>query len=58
MKYRFALGASLATIALLTCSALAAEGLKSGPQVGSRKIPAFNPLHCNTGSAGTKACLV
>jgi hypothetical protein len=58
MKHRFALGASLAVAALITCSALAAEGLKSGPQVGSRKIPAFNPLHCSTSSAGTKACLV
>jgi hypothetical protein len=58
MKNRFALGASLATIALLACGVLAAEGLKSGPQVGSRRIPAFNPLHCNTETAGTKQCLV
>ncbi len=57
MKHRIALGASLAT-ALLVCSAFAADSLKSGPQVGSRAIPAFNPLHCNTASEGTKACLV
>jgi hypothetical protein len=56
MKHRFALGVSLAIA--LTCSAFAADDLKSGPQVGSRKIPPFNPLHCNTKSAGTKACLV
>ena len=57
MKSRIALGASLAT-ALLVCSAFAAEAVKSGPQVGSKKIPAFNPLHCNTRTEGTKQCLV
>jgi hypothetical protein len=57
MKFRNALGASLA-IVLLACGSTFAEDLKSGPQVGSSNIPAFNPLHCNTASAGTKACLV
>jgi hypothetical protein len=57
MKHRIALGASLAA-ALLVCSSFAADSLKSGPQVGSKKIPAFNPLHCNTRTEGTKQCLV
>jgi len=57
MKSRYALGASLA-IALLTCSAFAADSLKSGPQVGSRKIPAFDVLHCNGPTEGKKSCLV
>ncbi len=57
MKSRVTLGASLA-IALIACSAFAADALKSGPQVGSRKIPAFDTLHCNGPTAGTKSCLV
>ena len=57
MRHPIALGASLAVALLVSC-AYAEEGLKSGPQVGSKRIPAFNPLHCNTESAGTKACLV
>ena len=57
MKSRFALGASLA-VALLSCSAFADSALKSGPQVGSRKIPAFNPLHCSGPTEGKKNCLV
>jgi hypothetical protein len=51
------LGAALA-IALVTTGALAESSLKSGPQVGSRKIPAFNPLHCSGRGEGGKACLV
>jgi hypothetical protein len=58
MKVRITLGASLAA-ALLMCSALSAEeGLKSGPQVGSKKINVFNPLHCSGAGAGGRACLV
>jgi hypothetical protein len=57
MRISHMLGGAVA-IVLLTGSTFAAEGLKSGPQVGSRKIPAFNPLHCNGSGAGGKACLV
>jgi hypothetical protein len=51
------LGASLA-VALLGSSVAHGEGLKSGPQVGSSKIPAFNPLHVNGPNADKKVCLV
>jgi len=57
MRTRNALGAALA-IMLLTGGMVAADSLKSGPQVGSRKIPPFNPLHCNGRGEGGKACLV
>jgi hypothetical protein len=57
MNRRVALGASLA-VALLVGGALAAEGLKSGPQPGSKKIPPFNPLNVTGKFAGTKQCLV
>jgi hypothetical protein len=57
MRHRIAVGATLAA-ALLVGGALAGEGLKSGPQVGSSKIPAFNPLHVNGPDAGKKLCLV
>jgi hypothetical protein len=57
MTRRLTLGASLAAVALLLGSALAAEDLKSGPQVGKGLVP-FNPLHCSGEGAGGKACLV
>ena len=57
MRMSHVFGGALA-IVLLTGGTFAAESLKSGPQVGSRKIPAFNPLHCNGSGAGGKACLV
>ena len=57
MNRRVALGASLA-VALLVGGAIAAEGLKSGPQPGSKKIPPFNPLNVTGKFAGTKQCLV
>jgi hypothetical protein len=58
MKLRIMLGASLA-IALLACSVQSAgDDLKSGPQVGSRKLPPFNPLNVTGPSAGTKTCQV
>jgi hypothetical protein len=57
MRVSHVLGAS-AVVVLLMGGTFAAEGLKSGPQVGSSKIPAFNPLHCNGSGAGGKACLV
>jgi hypothetical protein len=34
------------------------EEIKSGPPVGSSKIPAFNPLHVNGPNATKKVCLV
>ena len=57
MSQKMMLGTSLA-VALLASSAFAAEGLKSGPQVGSKKISAFNPLNVTGAQAGTKACQV
>ena len=52
------LGVPLAAV-LLACSAVAAEKtLKSGPQVGSTKIPAFNPLNVNGPDADQRRCQV
>jgi hypothetical protein len=56
MTHRLSWAASLA-IALLACSAFAADSIKSGLQVGDSPTP-FNPLHCNGRGAGGKACLV
>jgi hypothetical protein len=56
MRHRIA-GVSL-VIALGMCSVVVAEDLKSGPQVGSSKIPAFNPKHVNGPDAGKSVCLV
>jgi hypothetical protein len=56
MKLWKTLGTSLAVV-LLVGSALADEGLKSGPQVGKGLTP-FNPLHCNGATTGEKVCLV
>lgn len=54
---RLAVGAL--AITLLAVSGVGAGGeLKSGPQVGSKKIPAFNPLHCSGKGEGGSACLV
>jgi hypothetical protein len=49
-------GSSLAMMLLLG-SAMAADDLKSGPQVGESP-KAFNPLHCNGPDNGKKVCLV
>ena len=57
MRTRKALGLALATM-LLAGGVVVAADLKSGPQPGSRKIPPFNPTHCNGPQEGTKACLV
>jgi hypothetical protein len=57
MNRRTALGATLAA-ALLAGGALAADALKSGPQVGSSRITPFDPLHVNGPDAGKKLCLV
>ena len=56
MKRSITVGAALA-IAVLVSSAMAGD-LKSGPQVGSSKIPPFNPLHATGKGAGGKQCLV
>jgi hypothetical protein len=57
MRHRIAVGA-FAAAALLLSSVVAGEGLKSGPQVGSKKIVPFNPEHITGSTAGTKECLV
>jgi hypothetical protein len=57
MRYRTLLGTSLA-LALLVGGALAAEGLKSGPQVGSTSLTPFHPLNINGDNAGQKFCQV
>ena len=56
MKARSMLGASLAAV-LLMGSPVAAEDLKSGPQVGKSVHP-FNPLHVTGPGKGGKQCLV
>jgi hypothetical protein len=56
MTHRIAVGGSLA-IMLLAGSLLAAETLKSGPQVGQTPVP-FNPDNITGQFAGTKQCLV
>jgi hypothetical protein len=44
---------------LVSTGVMAGEGLKSGPQVGSKgKITPFNPLHCSGKGEGGSACLV
>ena len=55
---RLKLAGALTATALLVCTAVAGEPLKSGPQVGSKKITPFNPEHANGPDAGTKLCLV
>ena len=57
MKKSLTLGASL-TVALLASGVVAAESLKSGPQVGDSIPGAFNPLNVTGRSAGKKACQV
>jgi hypothetical protein len=48
----------IATIALfLGLSVMAAEGMKSGPQVGEKVPGPFEPLNVTGSSAGEKACL-
>jgi len=49
---------ALAAALLLAGGVLVAADVKSGPQVGSRKIPPFSPLHCNGSTEGQKLCLV
>jgi hypothetical protein len=55
MTSRNSLGACLA-LALLAGGVLAAEGLKSGPQVGDQLPGLFHPLNVTGASAGQRAC--
>jgi hypothetical protein len=57
MKTRIAVGASLAVV-LLVGGVIAADDLKSGPQVGDTIPGAFNPLNVTGDDAGQKRCLV
>jgi hypothetical protein len=56
--HRLMIARALTATALLVGTAFAGDGLKSGPQVGSKKILPFNPEHANGPDAGTKLCLV
>ena len=56
MNARSMLGASLAAV-LLMSGTVAAEDLKSGPQVG-RVVHPFDPLHVTGPGKGGKSCLV
>lgn len=57
MKQRM-IAAALCLAVLLVAGAPAGEALRSGPQVGSSKIPAFNPLNCTGANEGKRTCLV
>jgi hypothetical protein len=57
MKRYLLLGVPLAAAALVASAAFAAD-LQSGPQVGSRNIIPFNPLHATGPDEGKKLCLV
>jgi hypothetical protein len=57
MRKFHAIGASLA-LALLAGGVLAAEGLKSGPQVGESLPGPFHPLNVTGSGAGQKVCQV
>ena len=56
MTHRIVIGTSLA-IMLLAGGLIAADTLKSGPQVGQGCQP-FNPENITGPFAGTKTCLV
>ena len=49
--------AGVVSAALVAGAVMAAEPLKSGPQVGER-VSAFKPLHATGETAGEKVCLV
>jgi hypothetical protein len=57
MKKSLTLGASL-TVALLAGGVVAAESLKSGPQVGDPIPGVFHPLNVTGRAAGKKACQI
>jgi hypothetical protein len=45
-------------VLLLAGGVIAADALKSGPQVGEKIPGAFNVLNCNGAAAGKKNCQV
>jgi hypothetical protein len=55
---RLTIAGALSAAALLVGTLAAGDALKSGPQVGSKRITPFNPLHANGPDEGTKLCLV
>jgi hypothetical protein len=55
---RIVMLSSALAVTLLCGGAAVAEEIKSGPQVGSSKIPAFSPLHVNGPDTDKKVCLV
>jgi len=57
MKKSLTFGASL-TVALLAGGVVAAESLKSGPQVGDPIPGVFHPLNVTGRAAGKKACQI
>ena len=57
MRVRMISGAAVAAL-LLAGGGLVAADVKSGPQVGSRRLTPFNPLNINGSQAGIKFCQV
>jgi len=57
MKLRSAASASLAVM-LLVGGVMAAEALKSGPQIGDKVPGPFNVMNCNGPQAGKSNCQV
>lgn len=57
MKYRM-IATVLCLAVVLIVPVPAGEAIRSGPQVGSSKIPAFNPLNCTGPNQGKRTCLV
>jgi hypothetical protein len=57
MMIRYTLGASLAVV-LLAVGAPAADGPKSGPQVGKEIPGPFDPLNVTGSAAGKKRCQI
>lgn len=57
MKQRIAVRASMA-LALLVSYAMAADALKSGPQVGESIPGPFNVLNCSGKESGKSNCQV
>jgi hypothetical protein len=57
MNNRITVGATMAVVLFLG-SALAANALKSGPQVGDMIPGPFNVLNCNGTSAGSSNCQI
>ncbi len=59
MKRYVAVASCVATMLLIGSIGLAADDIKSGPQVGENARPApFTPLHLNGPTPDQKQCLV